>query len=100
LLDPIALAQLIKEEVYNPGGGIRATHSFSIKDTVLLVNVFILKFKSLRGFNCNITKLKNSDQFVIYIRTDYMENLRSLVIPYMQTPTRMYHPKIAKILGS
>lgn len=49
LLDPIALAHWIQGDGYKHGNGLRlATHSFSIQDTVTLVNVLMLKF----GLNC------------------------------------------------
>lgn len=80
----MALAHWIQGEGYKHGGGLRlATHSFSIQETVLLVNVLIIKF----GLNCTISKIQNSDQYIIYIRTDSMDKLRDLVTPYM-------HPKM------
>ncbi len=93
LLDSIALAHWIQEDGYRHGEGLRlATHSFSIQETVLLVNVLIIKF----DLNCTIIRIKNSDQFVIYIRTESMDKLRALVTPYMH-PSMMY--KIEKDLS-
>lgn len=73
-------------DAYKHGTGLRlATHSLSIQDCVLLVNVLIIKF----DLNCTIIKIKNTDQFIIYIRTDSMNKLRGLVTPYMH-PSMMY----------
>jgi hypothetical protein len=65
-LDPIALAHWIQGDGFRHGQGLRlATHSFSIQETVQLVNILIIKF----DLNCTINKLKDLDQYYIGIRT-------------------------------
>jgi hypothetical protein len=77
---------------YKHGEGLRlATHSFTIQDVILLVNVLIIKF----DLKCTIIKGPKPDQFIIYIRVESMDKLRSLVLPFMH-PSMIYKIKKRK----
>jgi hypothetical protein len=81
LLCPVALAHWIMGDgYYSHGGLVLCTDSFTISDTVLLMNVLMVKFRlecTLRYHGPNKTQPR------IYIRKESMNKLRALVMPHM-----------------
>jgi hypothetical protein len=56
------------------------TNSYTIKDTVRLMNVLMIRY----NLNCSL-HIKNKIEPIIYIRTKSMPLLRSIVLPYMHS---------------
>jgi hypothetical protein len=74
-LDSIALDHWIQGDCYRIGEDLSlATHSFTIQDVILLVNILIIKF----DLKCNIIKIKNTEQFVIYIKVESIKKINSI----------------------
>ncbi len=78
LLTPIAFAEWITGDgVAKKTGLVLCTDSYSIKDTVRLLNVLIIRSK----LNC-ILRVAKKDQYRIYIQQNYMASLVNIVSPY------------------
>jgi hypothetical protein len=79
LLTPVALAHLIMGDgVAISSGLLICTDSFSIKDTVRLLNVLIIRYR----LECTL-RVSRKDQYRIYIRQNSMGTLVNIVSPYM-----------------
>lgn len=86
LIDAVALAYWIMgdgQQVIR-GGLTLCTDSYSIKDTILLLNVLIIKF----NLKCSIYTVK-PEQYRIRIWTESMVTLQNLVKPYI-LPSMLY----------
>lgn len=85
LLTPPALAHWIMGGGSSRSSGmILCTNSFTIKETVHLMNVLMIKYR----LNCTLT-IHNKKEPMIYIRSKSMPLLRSIVIPHMH-PSMLY----------
>lgn len=80
LLTPEALANLIMGDgsAQPKGGLIICTDSFTILDTVRLMNVLIIRY----GLRCTLHK-KRENQYRIYISKNSMNNLVSIIENYI-----------------
>ena len=79
LLTPIALAHLIMGDgVAITSGLLICTDSYSIKDTVRLLNVLIIRYE----LECTL-RISKKNQYRIYIRQNSMASLVKVVSPYM-----------------
>lgn len=88
LLTPIALAHWIQNDgTWQTSGLGLCTHSFTIVDVVLLINVLIVRY----GVDCTLQMQNNQPR--IYIRARSIPLLRSVVMPYM-TESMLYKPAI------
>lgn len=88
LLTPIALAHLIMGDgVAKTTGLVLCTDSYSIEDTVRLLNVLIIKYR----LEC-ILRASRKNQYRIYIRQNSMATLVKIVSPYMYS-TMLYKIK-------
>jgi hypothetical protein len=67
-----------------PYGLTLCTDSFSIQDTVRLMNVLIIRY----GLICTL-RARGKGQYRIYISSKSMDLLRSIVKPYM-IPSMLY----------
>ena len=80
LLTPVALAHLVcGDGTKNRHGLTISTESFSVNDTVLLLNVLIVKY----GLDCSIRK--HSTGYNIYIKEKSMYLLRTLIQPHVHS---------------
>lgn len=61
-------------------GLVICTNSFTIPDTVRLMNVLMIRYR----LNCTLT-IRNGKEPMIYIRTKSMPLLRSIISPYMHS---------------
>lgn len=78
LLTYEALAYWIMGDGAKSGNGLTLhTQSFTIKECVLIVNVLIYKF----NLECSIHKQRN--QFIIYIKSKSMKQLKYKLLPYI-----------------
>ena len=83
LLTPAALAHWIMGDGNRDGKGnglLLCTNSFSIKETVRLINVLMIRYR----FDCTL-RLIHKGEPVIYIRVKSMPSLRSVVIPQIRS---------------
>ena len=79
LLNPVALAHLIMGDgVAISSGLLICTDSFSIKDTVRLLNVLIIRYR----LECTL-RVSRKDPYRIYIRQNSMGTLVNIVSPLM-----------------
>lgn len=79
LLTPMALAHLIcGDGSVQRHGLILCTDSYTIQDTVRLLNVLIVRY----GLDCSL-RSPRPNQYRIYIREGSMPRLRALVLPFM-----------------
>lgn len=93
LLDPVALAHWIQGDgAFSTSGLVFCTDSFSIQDTVRLMNVLIIRY----NLDCTLRKAKEN-QYRIYVRANSMANLCTLVLPYLD-PSMYY--KLGKYIPS
>lgn len=98
-LSPVALAYWIMSDGarygrWYPEGGMvtespTAMYGFTVVEVVRLMNVLIYRYE----INCSLIYSAGLPR--IYIRADNMDNLRSIVVPYM-IPFSMY--KLAGIV--
>lgn len=80
LLTPVALAHWISGDgVKNRHGLTISTESFSVNDTVKLLNVLMIRY----SLDCSIRK--HSTGYIIYIKEKSMPLLRTLILPYMHS---------------
>ena len=80
LLTPVALAHLIMGDGnLNRHGLTISSESFSVNDTVRLLNVLMVKYR----LNCSIRK--HSIGYNIYIKEKSMPLLRTIVLPHMHS---------------
>lgn len=78
-MNPIVLAHWICGDGSNVKSGLLlCTDSYSIKDTIFLMNILIIKF----DLDCTLRE-NNPGQYRIYIKKNSMDKVRSLVLPYM-----------------
>jgi hypothetical protein len=85
LLDPVALAHWICGDGYSLSKGLAlCTDSFSIKDTVKLSNVLIIRY----NFKCTLHKNKENS-YRIFISRKSMNSLIQIVKPHM-APSMFY----------
>jgi len=88
LLTPIALAHLIMGDgVAKKTGLVLCTDSYSIEDTVRLLNVLITRYR----LNSTL-RIAIKNQYRIYIQQDSMASLVKIVSPYMHY-TMLYKVK-------
>ena len=88
LLTPIALAHwLMGDGVATKTGLVICTDSYSIKDTVRLMNVLMIRYR----LNCTL-RVAKKDQYRIYIQQNSMASLVNIVSPYMHS-TMLYKVK-------
>lgn len=88
LLTPIALAHWIMGDgVAKTTGLVLCTDSYSIQDTVRLLNVLIIRYK----LECTL-RTSRENQYRIYIRQNSMASLFNIVSPYMHY-TMLYKVK-------
>jgi len=81
LLTPIALAHLIMGDgSVSQHGLIICTDSYSIEDTVRLINVLIIKFR----LECSLLAWQKN-QYRIYIKQGSMPSLLNIVSPFMHS---------------
>ena len=81
LLTPVALAHLIMGDgLYAKGGLVICTDSFSVKDTIRLMNVLIIRY----NLSCSIRE-HNKGQYRVYIYKQSMKSLTAIVKPYMHS---------------
>ena len=59
-------------------GLVLCTDSYSIEDTIRLLNVLIIRYK----FDCTL-RISRKNQYRIYIRQNSMSSLVNIVSPYM-----------------
>jgi len=79
LLTPVALAHLIMGDGYYLSKGIAiCTDSYTIKDTINLLNALIIRY----GLNCTLHNIR-ANQYRIYISRKSIENLIIIVKPHM-----------------
>ena len=80
LLTPIALAHWISGDgAKNQHGLTISTESFSVKDTIRLLNVLMIRYR----LDCSLRK--HSVGYIIYIKENSMPLLRTIVRPYMHS---------------
>jgi hypothetical protein len=80
LLTPIALAHWIMGDGgFRKHGLILSTNSFSIQETVCLINVLIIRY------NLDCTLRLEYNKSLIYIRSSSLSLLKSIVLPYMHS---------------
>lgn len=85
LLTPIALAHWIMGDGFKDGNGlVLCTNFYTIKDTVRLMNVLMIRYK----IDCTLRFMRNREP-MIYIRTSSMPLLRSIVLSHM-CPSMLY----------
>lgn len=88
LLTPVALAHWICGDGAKTRHGLTlSTESFSINDTVKLLNVLMIKYR----LDCNLRK--HGTSYTIYIKEKSLPLLRTLVQPYMHS-SMLYKLKI------
>jgi LAGLIDADG DNA endonuclease family len=63
------------------------THSFSLQEVVMLINVLIIRYQ----LDCTIINVKNG-QYKIYIQPNSMDKLRNIVLPFI-IPSMLYKIK-------
>jgi len=79
LLTPRGLAFWIMDDGSWVGSGIKiSTHSFTLSEVELLINVLSVKF----GLACTIQKGKKDGQWLIYIKAESIPKLRELTSCY------------------
>jgi hypothetical protein len=79
-------ARPYKDGYFNkaPGGLFLCTHSFSIQETVRLMNVLMVRHR------LDYTLFMKDKKFpLIYIKKESMDTLRSIVIPHLH-PSMFY----------
>lgn len=86
LLTPVALAHMIMGDGTGSWGRgvILCTDSFTISDTIILMNVLMIRY----GLNCTLHR-QRENQYRIYIRKNSMEKLVTIVKKHM-CPSMMY----------
>ena len=77
------------------GGLILCTDSYTIQETVRLINALIIRYY----FICTLRKA-NKDQYQIYISEKSMNSLRTIVSPYMADTMLYKLKKKAQALNS
>lgn len=88
LLTPIALAHLIMGDgAVKRTGLVLCTDSYSIEDTVRLLNVLVIRYK----LECTL-RIYRENQYRIYIRQNSLVSLVNIVSPYMHY-TMLYKVK-------
>ena len=88
LLTPVALAHLIMGDGSGKSHGlIICTDSYSIEDTIRLINVLIIRYR----LECTL-RVHRTNQYRIYIRQTSMPSLLNIVSPYMH-PSMLYKLK-------
>jgi len=88
LLSPITLAHLIMGDGSSKSHGlIICTDSYTVKDVVRLINVFIIKFR----LECSLY-IHKQNKYRIYIKQRSMPLLLNIVSPYMH-PSMLYKLK-------
>lgn len=81
-LTPLALAVWIMDDGGFTGYGIRiATNSFTLKEVELLNEVLKSKF----NLETTIQKLSNKNQYSIYIKKQSINDIRSILEPYLHS---------------
>jgi len=81
LLTPIALAHMIMGDgSFQQHGLIICTDSYSIEDTIRLINVLIIKYR----LECSL-RAHRKNQYRIYIRQCSMPSLFNIVSPFMHS---------------
>ena len=79
-LTPLALAIWIMDDGARVGSGLKlSTNSFTFEDATRLV----LVLNRLYGLKCSVQSAGHLNQYIIYIWSESMTNLRQLVKPYM-----------------
>jgi len=79
ILTPVALAHWIMGDgAKDRNGLIFCTDSYTVEDTIRLMNVLILRYR----LDCTL-RSHSSGGFRIYIKTNSMPLLRSIVLPFM-----------------
>lgn len=92
LLTPVALAHMIMGDGLSHSSGLYlCTDSYSLQDTIRLLNVLLIRY----NFNCRIRE-HNPGQFRIYIRKQSINDLITLVKPYLH-PSFYYKLGINKL---
>jgi len=95
MLTPIALAHIIMGDgSVSPHGLIICTDSYTIEDTIRLINVLIIKF----SLECSLY-IHKQNQYRIYIRQGSMASLLNIVSPFMH-PSMLYKLKSALSISS
>jgi len=88
LLTPVALAHWIMGDgSVESHGLIICTDSYSIEDTIRLINVLIIRYR----LECTL-RVHRTNQYRIYIRQTSMPSLLNIVFPYMH-PSMLYKLK-------
>ncbi len=88
LLTPVALAHWIMGDGSAKSHGlILCTDSYSIEDTIRLINVLIIRYR----LECTF-RVHRTNQYRIYIRQPSMPSLLNIVSPYMH-PSMLYKLK-------
>lgn len=85
-LDPVALAHWISGDgEYKASGGlVLCTNAFTIQEVVRLINVLIVRY----GLDCTLRE-KKPGQYLIHIKKNSMDELRSIVKQHM-VPSMLY----------
>lgn len=78
----LSLAIWISDDGGWTGSGVRiACNSFSLKEVVLLSEMLRLKFE----LDCTIQKIFITDKYSIYIKSNSIDKLRILILPYLHS---------------
>jgi len=81
LLTPPALAHMVMGDGSTERHGlILCTDSYSIEDTIRLINVLIIKYR----LECTL-RVRRKNQYRIYIRQNSMSLLQRIVMPHMHS---------------